>query len=119
MTILVIDDEKEIVEAIQEILEDQGHRVLTAANGAEGIRRLDAAPAGGIQLILLDLMMPIMDGERFLMALSERSEAETLSVIVMTASNRIPTSVLPLRILRKPIELDHLLEKVIETPVRG
>jgi two-component system nitrogen regulation response regulator NtrX len=114
MKILVIDDEKAIVESILEVLEEQKHEVTTAHNGREGLACLDRAPEGGFRLILLDLMMPVMDGERFLEALSERKEATTASVIVMTASQRIPTSVLPLRILRKPIELDYLLKMVEE-----
>jgi DNA-binding response OmpR family regulator len=115
MNILVIDDEREIVEAIEEILLEQGHRVVTASQGAQGLKLLDQAPEGGFQLILLDLMMPVMDGERFLEALSERKDAKNAAIIVMTASQKIPTSVLPVQILRKPIELDHLLQMVQET----
>jgi CheY-like chemotaxis protein len=112
MNILVIDDEEEIVESIQEILEDIGYTVSTAGNGAEGLERLNSAPENGFGLILLDLMMPVMDGERFLEALSERGKDSKTPVIVMTASQRIPTSVLPVQILRKPIELDYLLKMV-------
>ena len=114
MNILVIDDERDIVQAIQDILMSQGHQVWTAANGKLGLEQLDQAPEGGFRLILLDLMMPVMDGERFLEALSERKEAKTASIIVMTASHRIPTSVIPLQILRKPLELDHLLNLIEE-----
>jgi DNA-binding response OmpR family regulator len=117
MNILVIDDERDIVQAIRDILAAQGHRVSTASNGKIGLEQLDQAPEGGFQMILLDLMMPIMDGERFLEALSERKEAKTASIIVMTASHRIPTSVIPLQILRKPLELDHLLNLVEEVRV--
>lgn len=117
MNILVIDDERDIVQAIQDVLVSQGHHVSTAANGKLGLEQLDLAPEGGFQLILLDLMMPIMDGERFLEALSERKEAKSASIVVMTASQLIPTSVIPLQILRKPVELDHLLSLVEEARV--
>lgn len=117
MNILVIDDERDIVQAIRDILVSQGHQVSTATNGKQGLEQMDLPPEGGYQLILLDLMMPVMDGERFLEALSERKEAKTAAVIVMTASHRIPTSVIPLQILRKPLELDHLLNMVEESRV--
>lgn len=109
MTILVIEDEHGIREGIQLILEDRGHRVTAAKNGSEGLALLPA------DLIILDLMMPVMDGERFLQELSERTEYSMIPVIVMTASRHIPTSVLPIRILRKPIDLDYLLKLVEET----
>lgn len=112
MNILVIEDEREIVAAIQEALQDQGHLVSAAAHGVHGLACLDCAPPGGFQLILLDLMMPVMDGEAFLAALSERQESRSTSVVVMTASRRIPTSKLPVQILRKPLELGQLLEMV-------
>jgi CheY-like chemotaxis protein len=80
MNVLVIDDEREIVQAIRDVLLEQGHQVWTATNGVPGLKQLDQAPEGGYQLILLDLMMPVMDGERFLEALSERKEAKNLSV---------------------------------------
>lgn len=114
MNILVIDDEKSIAEAIRDYLEEEGHAVWTAPNGSEGLGCLEHAPSGGYRLILVDLMMPVMDGEQFLEALSERADARAASIIVMTASQRIPTSVLPVQILRKPIELDHLARMVSE-----
>src|SRR4051794_4685989 len=113
MKILVIDDEKDIVESLREILEEQGHAVAVAGNGAEGLKHIDQA-SEGFRLVIVDLTMPVMDGERFLEAFSDRPEAATPSVIVMTATPRIPTSVLQLQILRKPVELEHLLKMVRE-----
>ena len=59
--VLVVDDDLDIREALAQILEDRGFEVITAANGQEALallRSLKVCPA----LILLDLMMPIMDG---------------------------------------------------------
>lgn len=117
MNILVIDDEVEILGAIRDALVEDGHTVATATQGAEGLHRLGQPPASGpFDVVLVDLMMPVMDGEGFLEALSELEDAQRPSVIVMTASRRIPTSVLPIRILRKPIELEHLLRMIQEKP---
>ena len=114
MNILVVDDDRDILEAIRDILRSQDHHVITASNGALALEELARPPRGGFKLIMLDLMMPVCDGEVFLKALSERPEANTCSVIVMTASQKIPTSVIPVRILRKPIELDDLIMTVDE-----
>jgi DNA-binding NtrC family response regulator len=115
MKILVIDDEKDIVDSLRDILEEQGHVVLTAGNGMEGLKHLEQT-SNPFGLIIVDLTMPVMDGERFLEAFSERAEASTTPVIVMTATPRIPTSVLPVQILRKPLELEHMLKMVRDLP---
>ena len=60
--ILVVDDEQAGLEITREILEARGYRVLTAANGAEGISAFAAAPKGSVQLVLTDVNMPGMDG---------------------------------------------------------
>ena len=61
--ILVVDDDPDICEGITDILEEEGYRVVTAANGMEALARLrDGVP---VRLILLDLMMPTMDAVQF------------------------------------------------------
>ena len=63
--VLVVEDDRDVCDAIRESLEDAGYRVCAASNGADALallRDLGAMP----DLILLDLMMPVMDGERFL-----------------------------------------------------
>ncbi|MET4576046.1 response regulator [Ottowia thiooxydans] len=80
--ILVIDDDPTTRSMLRRQLERRGWRVIEAADGIEGLTQVDDAnPA----LVLLDLMMPRMDGFGFLDALRERSLADALPVIVLTA----------------------------------
>ena len=59
-TILVVDDEKDIVSALEIYLKAEGYRVLTAYNGREA---LSVAAREDVHLILMDIMMPVMDGQ--------------------------------------------------------
>ncbi len=79
--ILVIDDDATTRDMLRRQLERQGWRVIEAASGEEGLACIDAAPA----LVLLDLMMPGMDGFAFLDALRGRGDADDIPVIVLTA----------------------------------
>ena len=58
-TILVVDDEKDIVSALEIYLKAEGYRVLTACNGRDA---LSVAAREDVHLILMDIMMPVMDG---------------------------------------------------------
>src|SRR3712207_505510 len=64
-TVLVIDDEFGIAEVIEMALEDEGHRVVAAGNGEQGLERLAEA---AVDLVLLDYMMPLLDGPGVLRA---------------------------------------------------
>ncbi|MFA6030701.1 MAG: response regulator [Elusimicrobiota bacterium] len=87
--ILVVDDEKEVVFLIKFILEKSGHSVLTAGNGQEALAELGVDPPDAAKalpdLVLLDVMMPIMDG--FTASVKMRSDARTrdLPILVVTA----------------------------------
>ena len=62
-TVLVVDDDADVTDTMREILEDEGHRVFVANNGA---RALEVVRAVRPDLVLLDLEMPEMDGRHFL-----------------------------------------------------
>jgi CheY-like chemotaxis protein len=81
-TILVVDDEFGIAETLQLLLEDDGYHVTTASNGRQGLQRLaDGVP----DLVLLDYMMPGLDGPGMLRAIREDLTYRDLPVIMMTA----------------------------------
>ncbi|HEX2315368.1 MAG TPA: response regulator, partial [Thermomonospora sp.] len=82
-TVLVVDDDTRNVFAITSILELHGMRVLHAENGRAGIEALDAHP--GIDLILMDVMMPEMDGYTATAAIRESSRHAGLPIIMVTA----------------------------------
>jgi CheY-like chemotaxis protein len=114
--VLVVDDDAAIRESVVEILGDEGYDVREASNGQEALRRLRGEPAPPC-LILLDLMMPIMDGFQFR---SEQLADRALSdvpVVVMSADGNVSRKAASLSAagaLRKPLHLSELLQVVAE-----
>ncbi len=81
-TILVVDDEFGIAELFDAILTDEGHRVLTAANGRQGLDVLaDESP----DLIFLDFMMPVMDAAGMLRAVALEPRLQAIPVVLMSS----------------------------------
>lgn len=82
--VLFIDDDREMVPLVQLILERRGYQVLPAYHGAEGLRIMQQEK-GKIDLVLLDLMMPGLDGWQVLAAMKADEELRHIPVIVLTA----------------------------------
>ncbi|HEY6484372.1 MAG TPA: response regulator [Steroidobacteraceae bacterium] len=79
-TILVVDDELGAVEVVSTTLEDEGYRVLSAANGRHGLERLREGP---VDLVVIDFMMPLLDGAA--MGRTMRSDPDLRNIpIIMT-----------------------------------
>jgi CheY-like chemotaxis protein len=81
--VLIVDDEFSIVETLDEIVSWEGYAVATAAHGQAG---LEAARAQPPSLILLDYMMPVMDGLQMLKELRADTRLQQVPVIMMTAA---------------------------------
>src|SRR5947209_6431898 len=82
--VLVVDDDASIRGIVSELLEDEGYIVDNASDGAEALQRaLDAPPAA----ILLDLMMPVLDGWGFVTACRQQSICVGVPVVVMSAAH--------------------------------
>jgi CheY-like chemotaxis protein len=110
-TVLLVEDEEGLREAIREALEEAGYAVVTAREGQEA---LDAIPRiDHICLVLLDLLMPGMNGWEFLEAVKTRPELACLPVIVHTSA---PSHGLAgvVKVLQKPLQIDRLLSVVRE-----
>ena len=111
-TILVIDDDDDIREVLATVLDEAGFRVVTAANGREGLERLREDPQPDV--ILLDLMMPEMDGYQF-RAEQQRDPAlraiPTLIVTAGTVTSRVEALGAE-AILRKPVSLRRLVDTI-------
>ena len=109
VTVLVVDDERDIREAVAEVLKDEGYAVVDATDGAEAIRQLRAHhPA----VVLLDLMMPGMNGWEFCAARrNEPPELSQIPVIVISALGRV-SGLDAQAFLQKPFELDALVSAV-------
>jgi two-component system alkaline phosphatase synthesis response regulator PhoP/two-component system response regulator VicR len=81
-TILVVDDEKHIVRLVQINLERAGYKVITAQDGKEGLQKAQQEKP---DLIVLDVMMPYMDGFEVLKHLKKDPETRNIPVIMLTA----------------------------------
>ena len=82
--VLVVEDDADSLEIVVKTLEKGGHSVVSAANGWEGLLALDAHH---VDVIVLDLMMPGMNGRAFLRIVRNDQRRRTLPVIVLTALN--------------------------------
>jgi CheY-like chemotaxis protein len=108
--ILVVDDDDDLRTAIRQSLEDEGYSVTEASNGREALRAL-AAPGATIDLVLLDLMMPVMSGWEFLTQLRCDPRIGQTKVVVLTATpDRCPADVSAC--VKKPFSTDRLLDAV-------
>lgn len=108
-TILVVDDDSAIVEALNDALGDEGYCVATARNGANALEWLAEHPAPS--LILLDLMMPVMDGYEFRRRQLSDARLAAIPTVVLSASARdeAVAQMDGITWLQKPISLDTLL----------
>jgi CheY-like chemotaxis protein len=109
--ILVVDDDPDILEAVGEILVDEGYRVARARDGQEALARLEGErPA----LVLLDLMMPVMDGVAFARAMRLVPEHAGIPVVVISADGdpARARAVAAQGFLAKPFDIDDLLRAV-------
>ena len=110
--VLVVDDDSDIRSVVSELLTDEGYQVRTAVNGREALATLSSWRP---DVILLDLMMPIMDGWTFLANQQSIQELRQIPVIVMSASHTVARGEEHLTVadvVAKPFEIDVVLTKV-------
>ncbi len=123
--ILVVDDEKDIVEMLKYNLQKEGYKVITADNGKEALERAQQRP----DLILLDIMMPVMDGFQTLKALKQNKDTESIPVLFLTAKGAETDEIVGLEIgaedyIIKPISIGKILARIrtafrrIEQPLK-
>jgi CheY-like chemotaxis protein len=112
--VMLVEDDDETREALASILEDADYRVLRAANGAAAWSLLQDHGAV-CDIILLDLMMPVMNGWDFRRLQKRRAALANIPVVLMSAGAQIAFDVEDLDAagyVSKPVEIDDLLEKV-------
>jgi CheY-like chemotaxis protein len=88
-SVLVVDDDFDICEVYGEALADCGYAVTTARNGREALRYLDGSSLVP-DVIIVDLMMPIMDGRELIAEIKQRPRFNHTPIVMMTANRGLP-----------------------------
>jgi len=114
--ILIIEDDADIREITKLFLRMQGHTALTAENGKEGLELLESGERPCV--ILLDLMMPVMDGWAFAEAVSQNKDFNQIPIIVVTAFADDAYSIKNVKtVLKKPVGASQL-KNIVDTYCR-
>lgn len=112
-TILIVDDNPDIRTVIAACLQDFSYATREASNGLEALDLLQETDQ--IDLILLDLSMPVMDGATFIHWLEKRGSRAQYPIVLMSAQPELAREAARLQVgyLAKPLELDDLLSLVV------
>ena len=108
----MVEDDYDSREMLRILLESEGYPVISAANGREALRHLSAASPC---LIILDLMMPIMNGWEFRAVQTQDPTYAQIPVVVVSADGNVKDKAATLGAagyLQKPVQFDHLLDLV-------
>jgi CheY-like chemotaxis protein len=114
--VLVVEDDTDIRETVAELLIEEGYQVQTAISGRDALEHLTTTAALP-DVVLLDLMMPIMDGWTFYDHLQKDSRWSGLPIVVISADANVhekAARLKPVACLRKPVGIDELLGVVAQ-----
>jgi CheY-like chemotaxis protein len=118
--VLVVEDDEEIRDVLVELLDDHGYAALGAVHGRDALEKL-AALETPPRLILLDLMMPVMDGKTFRLEQLQDPMLRAIPVVVISAFRNVDASLgelQPAGHLKKPLDVPQLLA-LVERHVRA
>ena len=119
MKILIVDDEEQIRIMVGEFLENEGHQILLAVNGSEGLETA-RRESDGLNLIILDNKMPVMSGLEMLQTL--RKEGNQVAVIIVTGHSEMDEETLIRHevrgLIEKPFSLETLKNLINENKSR-
>src|SRR5690606_20195356 len=109
-SVLVVDDDDALREAVAEAIEDAGYEVVQASDGREALDKMrQKAPC----IVLLDLMMPVMDGWEVVSEMDTDPVLASVPICVVSAQGQLPPP-RNVAVLRKPVSVDTLLDAVAE-----
>lgn len=110
LTVMVVDDQALFRRSLQDRLRSDGYDVVAAENGAEALELLEGGPSTCV--VLLDLMMPVMNGIEFLQALDRRAGSSDVRVMLVSGHGVLERVALDSKRvvarLQKPLEMDEL-----------
>ena len=110
--VLVVEDEPPIREVIADVLRERGFQALPAANGAEALDLLDTVRP---DVMVLDLLMPVMHGWAFMESYIEKTDGHPIPIVVVSVNPVLPRSFDRLgvrRVVSKPFDVDALVDAV-------
>ena len=110
-TILVVEDDHDIRVGMRTLLEAEGFRVLTVTNGRSALDMLERALEPPC-VILLDLMLPVMDGWHFAELLRKRPRLAGIPIVIMSAYENPPPPAGIVGFIKKPVDAEALLRLV-------
>jgi CheY-like chemotaxis protein len=110
-TVLLVEDDHDIRVGVRNLLEDEGYKVLTATNGLSALTIIDHSNPKP-SLILLDLMLPVMDGWAFATELRARPAISTIPILVISAFTEPPPPADAVAYMKKPLSPEKLLALV-------
>lgn len=113
-SILVVDDDPDVVEAVGVVLEDDGYRVETATDGPAALKSVLEAPP---DLIVLDVRMPRLNGWEFCEIVRRQSHTRDVPVLFLTGRGEMRDQITAMQVggsghLRKPFRIEDLRDKV-------
>ena len=112
-TVLIVEDEFVIADLLEMALTDEGYRVVTAANGRQGLARLAEGPTP--DLVISDFMMPVLDGPGLVQAMQQSEGQREVPIIIMSS---MPEANVHARIdsyaafVRKPFQIAALMRLI-------
>jgi CheY-like chemotaxis protein len=112
--VLVVDDDADVRETLTEVLEEHGHQVFCAVNGSDALAQLRQSPQPPC-VILLDLMMPVMDGRAFRIEQLKDPALSPIPVVVISAfldATEATAEMRPAAYVKKPVSLNTLVSVV-------
>src|SRR4051812_28881250 len=112
--IFIVEDDEGIRNNLQELLESEGYSVEAAGDGRQALDQLNASQRLP-SLILLDLMLPVMDGYQFRKEQEMNPKLALIPVVIVTAAGNIESKAYKIRAkahLRKPFEIDEVLDTI-------
>ena len=114
--VLIVDDEPFNVDYLEQELEDSGYHIITAFNGQEALDKIHSQQP---DLVLLDLMMPVLDGFAVLSEIKADNVLRDIPVIIVSAANDSKSIVKGIKqgaddYITKPVDAEHLVKKLKE-----
>lgn len=112
--VFVVDDDPSIRETLADLLAEEGYHVVTAMNGAEALDKLRTPSQARPCVILLDLMMPFMNGQQFYAEQQRDAQLASIPIVVISADGGVKQKAVSFggEYLAKPVRIEAVLQVI-------